>query len=99
MNAVAVAVQGLLAFFLPLLVRIVSQWGTTSFVKGMILAALSLLLGILVDWQTNPHLNLVWAFVYALEAWVVAVATHFGAWKPAQETANLRRAARGSGRG
>jgi hypothetical protein len=84
---------GLIGTVLPVVVGLVRNWTTTSAAKGFLLAALSLVSGLLTQWLANPHLNLALAGLFALEGWVVAVATHFGLWKPVAVSAAARRAA------
>jgi hypothetical protein len=88
MTTAALVIQGIIGVFLPILVKVVTQWTTTSYIKGAILAALSLLSGVIVEWRADTHLNLGLALLFAFEAWGLGVVTHFGLWKPAGATAN-----------
>lgn len=86
MSTAQILVNGLVGFILPIVVGIVTRWSTRSGVKAVLLLALSALSGLLTAWLANPGMNLGLAALYAGEAWVVAVATHFGLWKPANIT-------------
>jgi hypothetical protein len=92
MSAIAqLLLTGLIGTVLPVAVGLVKNWATTSAAKGALLAALAALSGLLTQWLANPHLNLTLAALFALEGWVVAVATHFGLWKPVAVSASARR--------
>ncbi len=66
---------------LPILVRLANRWNWSSFGKGVVLALLAAVTGFLTDWQTNPHINLVLAGIYAFAAFLSAVGAHFGVLK------------------
>lgn len=87
MNTTQLLINGLVGFVLPILVGLVTRWSTRSGVKAVVLLALTAVTGLLNDWLSHPDINLALAALYAGETWVVAVATHFGLWKPANVTA------------
>lgn len=82
MSTVQLLVNGVVGFVLPILVGLVTRWSTRSGVKAVVLLFLSALSGLLTSWLGNPGMHFGLAALYAGEAWVVAVASHFGLWKP-----------------
>jgi hypothetical protein len=82
MSTFQLLINGAVGFLLPVIVGIVTRWSTRSAVKAVVLLFLSALSGLLTAWLANPSMHFGLAALYAGEAWVVAVATHFGLWKP-----------------
>lgn len=74
----------MLAFVLPVLVGLVTTRVTHSGAKAILLLFLSAVTAFLTEWQNSPDNN--FEFDQALLTWVVtfiiAVAAHFGLWKP-----------------
>lgn len=87
MSATWLVINGLVGVVLPIIVGVVTRWSTRSGVKAVVLLLLSAVTGVLTDWLANPGLSLILTALYAGEAWVVAVAMHFGLWKPSNVTA------------
>lgn len=75
------------AIIFPVLVGLVTTKETNPTVQSLILATLSLASGLVSAWLAaivgHVGFDLFTALVTGLGAWVVAVATHFGLWKPA----------------
>jgi hypothetical protein len=74
----------IITFVLPLLVGVVTTHVTNSSVQAVILLFLSAANGFLVEYAA-PHpdgYSLGSAVVFALVGFVMAVASHFGLWKP-----------------
>jgi len=82
-----------LALIAPLLVGLLTKSSTPSGLKAALLAGLSVAVGV-GNGFVNTAPGQVWewraAVVTAVVAWVVAVATHFGLYKPAGVTARLQ---------
>ena len=72
-----------LTLVMPLLVGLVTKKSTAAYWKAALLMALSLLNGVLTEWAASYD-TYDWrrALAGALFAWVIAVAGHFGVWKP-----------------
>jgi hypothetical protein len=87
MSVTQLLVNGLVGFLLPILVGIVTRWTTRSAAKAVLLLLLSAVSGFLTSWAADPGVHWSLAALYAGEAWVVAVASHFGLWKPGGVTA------------
>jgi CHASE2 domain-containing sensor protein len=76
----------LVATIFPVLVGLVTTRATNPSARALLLATLSLAAGLISSWLAalNGHVDfdLFTALVTGVGAWVVAVATHFGLWKP-----------------
>jgi hypothetical protein len=74
-----------LAVVAPLLVGLVTTRVTSSGVRAVLLATLSAAVGVGIGFRDSPA-DVLWdwraAVTAAFVAWVIAVATHFGLWKP-----------------
>jgi hypothetical protein len=75
----------LVGVLLPIIVGLVTRAKTGSDIKAMLLAALSVLSGVANGFLNNPP-GTTWdwqhAVLLAVTTWVIAVATHYGLWKP-----------------
>lgn len=78
--------QLVLSTLLPLVVAIVTRRVTHGGVKAALLAALSLVTSVLAQivdaLQTGTTLDVGAALLLALPTFIVAVAMHYGLWKP-----------------
>lgn len=76
----------LISIVFPVLVGLVTTIRTSSTVKALLLATIALASGLISQWLValngNYDFDLFSALITGLGAWVVAVATHFGLWKP-----------------
>lgn len=82
----------LITFGLPLLVGVVTTHVTNSSLQAVLLLAFSSANGFLVE-MTAPHpdgYSIGSAVVFALVGFVMAVASHFGLWKPTGVTRVLQ---------
>lgn len=81
--------------FLPIVVGLVTTHVTHSGIKGTVLALLSAVAGFLSEWVAALQAGEAFAIDQALLAWlgtfVVAVATHFGLWKPTRVSEKAQR--------
>lgn len=83
----------LVGVFLPLGVGLVTRVVTSEAKKAWLLAGLSAVSGFLTTFINDPHsFNWFQAVLTALTTFVVAVAMHFGLWKPTGVAANLQAA-------
>jgi hypothetical protein len=74
----------IVTFVLPLVVGVVTTHVTNPSVQAVLLLALTTANGFLVE-ATGPHpagYSVTSAIVFALVGFVMAVAAHFGLWKP-----------------
>lgn len=75
----------LLAVLAPVLVGLVTTKVTASGWRAVLLATLAAAIGVGAGFRDNPP-GTVWdwraAVLAAVTAWVIAVATHYGLWKP-----------------
>lgn len=80
---------------LPLLVAIVTKASADSGIKAILLAVLSLVASILTGINDallhHATYDLGKAIVLGITTFVVAVATHYGVWKPTGATAALQK--------
>jgi hypothetical protein len=76
-----------LAIIMPLIVGLVTKQSTAAYWKSALLLALSLLNGVLTEWAA-AYDSFDWrrALAGAAFAWVIALAGHFGVWKPTGAT-------------
>lgn len=76
----------LISFLLPLLVGLITTKVTSAGVKAILLAAASLVTSIATSWaaalQSHQPFDLWTALLTFGGVFVVAVASHFGVWKP-----------------
>jgi hypothetical protein len=83
---VVIIVQMVVAVFLPILVGLVTNQVTSSSTKATLLAALSVvstaLTGFIAAANAGQPFDLGMAVVTAVSTFSIAVATHFGLWKP-----------------
>jgi len=83
----------IVSILLPLLVGIVTTRVTSSGIRAILLAALSLVTSVVTEWiaavQNDHPFNLYAALVTWGGVFVIAVATHFGVWKPTGVSATL----------
>lgn len=90
----AEAVQFVVAFVLPVLVGLVTKQVTHAGVKAALLAGLTLVSSVLVGLgealAAGEVFNLGSALLAALPAFVVAVASHYGLWKPTGVSARVQ---------
>lgn len=71
------------ATLVPLAVAIVTKWNTSSVIKSMLMAFLSVVTSSIVVWQTWPDGTELTEFAFAgLTAIVTSAATYYGVWKP-----------------
>jgi predicted membrane channel-forming protein YqfA (hemolysin III family) len=72
----------LVGVFLPILVGLVTTKVTSSSVKSLLLLALSAVTGFLTEMINNA--NFIWqdALLTTMVTFVIAVATHYGLWRP-----------------
>jgi hypothetical protein len=79
---------------LPLLVALVTRSSTPSSVKGVLLLALSAVSVLLTQWYDSAQAGEVidWktTLYNAVIAFVIAVASYFGLWRPTQVRARLQ---------
>lgn len=82
----AAVVQLLVAFILPVLVGLVTTRVTKASTKAVLLAVLALVTSVLVSLgaaiQEGVTFDLGVALLAAIPTFVVAVASHYGLWKP-----------------
>jgi|GEM_PF-3263642 len=80
------ALTFLISFLLPLLVGLITTKVTSAGVKAVLLAAASLITSVATSWaaalQSNQPFDLWTALLTFGGVFVVAVASHFGVWKP-----------------
>lgn len=101
MSILAVAAQGDLSSYylvsvvvaplLPLLVGLVTKLAASPGLKAVLLLALSAVVGVVNQWiEAGPDFILTSDLIVAtLVAWVIAVGTHFGLYKPTGIASNL----------
>ena len=71
------------ATLVPLAVAIVTKWNTSSVIKSVLMAFLSVVTSSIVVWQTWPDGTQLTEFAFAgLTAIVTSAATYYGVWKP-----------------
>lgn len=71
------------ATLVPLAVAIVTRWNTSSVIKSVLMAFLSVVSSSVVVWQTWPDGTELTEFAFAgLTAIVTSAATYYGVWKP-----------------
>jgi hypothetical protein len=85
----------LIAVVFPILVGLVTKTVTSSRVKAILLATISLVSGLVsallaADLAGVPF-DVVSAALTGVAAWLIAVATHFGLWKPTGVAAAAQR--------
>lgn len=82
------------AAFLPLLVGLVTTRVTNGGVKGVLLAALSLVASLLAEliraWQNGQSYDLGVGLLLALPTFLTAVGLHIGIWKPSGVSAAVQ---------
>lgn len=89
-----VLISLLISFVIPLLVGLVTKWSTNPTLKALLLLLFAsvnaLLTQILVN--LNDHAAFSWKVLLlnAVLNFVVAVAAHFGLWKPTNTTAKAQ---------
>ena len=83
MSLTLLLISMLVSTVLPILVAIVTTKLTHSGAKAIVLALLAGVSSILTEWLATPEgFNwVVWGILY-FQQFLVAVATHFGLWKP-----------------
>lgn len=90
-NGEAVQVQYLgvvISVFLPIVVALITKVTTSGGLKAILLAFLTGLSGFLTEWgYSGDDFNWKTALVTWGTGWAIAVATHYGLWKPTQITA------------
>lgn len=83
----------LLAVAFPIAVGLVSTRVTSSAAKAILLATISLVSGIvsslLAAVLAGVPFDIVGALLTGLAAWLIAIATHFGFWRPTGVSAAL----------
>lgn len=84
----------LLAVVFPVLVGLVTTKVTRSWVKAVLLATISLLSGLVTSLLAavlgGVPFDVVAALLTGLSAWIIAIATHLGFWKPAGVTEKVQ---------
>lgn len=84
----------LLAVVFPVLVGLVTTKVTSSTVKAVLLATISLasglVSGLLAAVLAGVPFDLVGALLTGLAAWIIALATHLGFWKPTGVTEKVQ---------
>lgn len=84
----------LLAVVFPVLVGLVTTKVTSSSLKAVLLATISLGSGLisalLASMLAHTAFDFVGALLTGLGAWVVAIATHFGIWRPTGVTEKVQ---------
>lgn len=84
----------LLAVVFPVLVGLVTKTVTRSGLKAFLLATISLGSGlvsaVLAAYTAGVPFDLVAALLTGLAAWIIAIATHYGLWKPSGVTARVQ---------
>lgn len=96
MNAeqLALILNLLVAVIFPVFVGLVTKTTTNPALKATLLATISLASGVVAQWLAalSSGLPMDWftAIVTGLGAWVIAIATHFGFWKPTGATAAVQ---------
>lgn len=85
----------LVAIVFPLFVGIVTKASTDSGVKAVLLAVIALASGLVTQWLAalTGHVEFDWynAVLNGLGAFVIAVASHFGVWRPTGASAAAQR--------
>jgi hypothetical protein len=78
----------LVAVVAPLVVGLLTKSSTSKNIKAIALAAIAAAIGVANGFLATPHDKWSWsvAIVNGVIAWVVAVAVHFGFWKPVGAT-------------
>lgn len=85
-----VYIAPIVGVFLPILVGIVTKQVAHSGIKASLLAGLSAISGVLISAQEAGGLVAKEVIVAAFLTWVVAVATHYGFWKPTDVTGSVQ---------
>lgn len=80
----------LIGVVLPILVGIVTKVTTHPGAKAVLLALLSAVSGFLTEWAGTDAFNWASALITWLGTFMVAVAVHFGVWKPTGITAAVQ---------
>lgn len=85
-------VSVLISFVLPLLVGLVTRASTSGGVKAVLLLLLSAVTAVLTQFASFEGDGFPWAttVLTALVGFVMAVAAHFGLWKPTGTTATVQ---------
>jgi hypothetical protein len=82
----AAVIQLLVATILPIMVGLVTTRVTSAGRKAWLLAALSLVTSVLVEWgsalNAKETFDIGIALIAAIPTFAVSVATHYGLWKP-----------------
>lgn len=82
----AAVIQLLVATILPILVGLVTTRVTSSGRKAWLLALLALVTSVLIGWgnaiNTNEVFDIGASLIAAIPTFAIAVATHYGLWKP-----------------
>jgi hypothetical protein len=90
----------LLAIVFPIIVGLVTTKVTSSWLKAVLLASISLasglVSGLLAALVAGVPFDLISALLVGLGAWLIAIATHFGFWKPVGATAAVQAVGSGS---
>lgn len=84
----------MISFILPLLVGLVTKWSTNPALKSVLLLLLSTVTAFLTELLThvNNQDTFSWKLLVlnAIFNFVIAVAAHFGLWKPTNVTAKVQ---------
>lgn len=95
-DQLVILINFVIAIVFPLLVGLFTKLSTSDTVKAIALATISILSGLLSQFvaalATDQPFNWFVAVMAALGAWVIAVASHFGVWKPTGASAAAQRA-------
>ncbi|WP_239382452.1 MULTISPECIES: hypothetical protein [unclassified Frankia] len=67
---------------IPWLTAFITAQSAPSWLKGAVTLLLTAGAGVLTAWQADPGYDLGRGVLYALEGWVIAVASHAGLWRP-----------------
>lgn len=80
--------------FIPILVALVTKASMHPGLKAGLLAAFSAVTAALTEWLNSPGDNFVWSqfLLTFVETVVVAVAFHYGIWKPTTVTEKAQKA-------
>lgn len=95
-SQLVILINFVIAIVFPLLVGLFTKLSTSDSVKAIALATISILSGLLSQFVeslvTQHSFDWFTAVIAALGAWVIAVASHFGVWKPTGASAAAQRA-------
>lgn len=94
-DQLALLLNFVVAILFPLIVGLFTKFTTSDAVKAVALVTISILSGLVSQYLAalTSHTTFDWftAVLAALGAWVIAVASHFGVWKPTGVTAAAQR--------